>query len=158
MSLGGGSYGGTIAVSNGSALVFNSSSNQTLAGVISGGGAFQLGSGVTTLAAANTYSGSTSVSAGMLVFSGTSQSNASTQTYIASGGTLQFAVPSGGIQDQNTVNDTGAGTILKTGAGACAGRAWGTFKMAAGSLIDVQGAADVQVPAPTISGRPTCPR
>ena len=59
--LGGGSYGNAIGMSNDSTLAFQTSSNQTLGGVISGNGAlYQLGSGVTTLAAGvNLNAGST---------------------------------------------------------------------------------------------------
>jgi fibronectin-binding autotransporter adhesin len=63
--LGGGYY--TAAIANNGSLVMNTSSNQTLAGAISGSGAFiQQGSGVTTLAAPNTYSGPTVITSGTL--------------------------------------------------------------------------------------------
>ncbi len=64
----GGSYSNTIAIGSGAAFVMNTTNNQTFAGVISGSGSFcQLGSGVTTLTAANTYTGPTSIQAGTLI-------------------------------------------------------------------------------------------
>ena len=60
-----GSYSGTIA--NSGVLVVSINFNQTFSGVISGSGAVeQLGSNVTTLTAANTYTGATTVAAGVL--------------------------------------------------------------------------------------------
>ena len=65
--LGGGNYSG--AISNSGAFVMNTTANQTLAGAISGSGPlFQLGSGITTLTATNTYTGATTVNAGVLSF------------------------------------------------------------------------------------------
>ena len=77
--LGSGNYAGTI--SNSAALVMNTSANQTFAGVISGsGGLNQLGSGVTTLTAADTYTGPTTVGAGTLaVANGGSLATASSE-------------------------------------------------------------------------------
>ena len=63
--LGNGNY--SAAIANSGALAVNTSSNQTFGGVISGNGAlYQLGSGVTTLTASNTYSGATTIGGGTL--------------------------------------------------------------------------------------------
>ena len=65
----GGTTGGILGdvIDNGT-LAFNRSDTVTFAGVISGGGAVaQIGSGTTTLTAANTYTGGTTISAGTLV-------------------------------------------------------------------------------------------
>ena len=87
--LGGGSYSGTIA--NSGAFLVNTSSNQTLGGVISGAGPFyQLGSGVTTLTASNTYTGTTTIGGGTLSVGngGTGESLASRS--ISNSGALVF--------------------------------------------------------------------
>jgi fibronectin-binding autotransporter adhesin len=64
-SLGGGSYAG--AIGNYGTLAFNTSTNQTLSGVISGNGALaQAGNSQLTLTGTNTYSGATTVSGGTL--------------------------------------------------------------------------------------------
>ena len=64
-TLGGGSYAGGITLASGTILEYDSTSPQTLSGVISGAGAVTVtGSGVLTLSAANTYSGNTTVNSG----------------------------------------------------------------------------------------------
>jgi autotransporter-associated beta strand protein/T5SS/PEP-CTERM-associated repeat protein len=64
--LGGGNYSANIT--NNGSLLFASTSNQTLGGVISGTGALtQNGSGTLTLTGANTYNGTTTVTSGTLV-------------------------------------------------------------------------------------------
>jgi autotransporter-associated beta strand protein len=62
---------GTGAVSNNGALVINRTNAFALSNVISGGGTFtQAGTGTTTLSAAQSYSGLTTISAGTLALSG----------------------------------------------------------------------------------------
>ena len=68
--LGGGNYTNTITITNGTVLDYVSTVNQTLGGVISGGGAVLLegtGIGTLTLSAANTYTNTTTIAAGKLV-------------------------------------------------------------------------------------------
>ena len=68
-SLGSGSYSGLIT--NNSTFVYDSSAAQTLAGSISGTGSLlQAGSGILTLTASNTYTGSTTVSNGSMLVLG----------------------------------------------------------------------------------------
>ncbi len=57
--LGGGSYAGNITIGGAGALTYNSTADQTLSGLISGGGAFnKLASSTLTLSGSNTRSGS----------------------------------------------------------------------------------------------------
>ena len=104
--LGGGSYSNTIA--NSGAFVMNTSSAQTLAGIISGSGAlYQNGSGVTTLTAANSYSGSTTIGGGTLALGGAGVLGGGNYTNtIANSGALYF---------NSSSNQTFSGAISGTG-------------------------------------------
>jgi len=91
-SLGSGTY--TATISNAGTLKFNSSTNQTIGGVISGTGALiKDGAGTLSLTVNNTYSGNTTVSAGTLSL-GNGTSNSSLNDYatlsVASGATLDL--------------------------------------------------------------------
>ena len=87
--LGGGSYSGTIA--NSGTLLFNTSSSQALGGAISGNGSLtQLGPGTLTLTGANSFSGSTNVTQGVLTLSGGGYLNNTSAINIASGATLNL--------------------------------------------------------------------
>jgi fibronectin-binding autotransporter adhesin len=100
-----GSYSGAIASTG--VLLFNSSANQTLSGVMSGtGGALvKSGSGILTLTNVNTYTGGTVVNGGTLVLSG----NASGNTRIAgavtvnSGATLEVGGDGTGLGYNNQI-------------------------------------------------------
>ncbi len=71
--LGNGSYAGAVAISSGANLIYNTSSAQTLSGIISGAGSVQQnGTANLTLSGANTYTGTTTVgSSSTLIVSGT---------------------------------------------------------------------------------------
>ena len=71
--LGGGNYSNTISLATGTVLDYASSASQTLGGVISGGGNLVMeGSGTLTLSAANTFTGTTLIKAGILNLGNTS--------------------------------------------------------------------------------------
>jgi autotransporter-associated beta strand protein len=87
LQLGNGGTTGSIKgnVADTGTLAFDHSDSVLFAGVISGhGGVTQIGAGATTLSAANTYSGPTTVSSGTLVVTGSIASSALT----VNGGTL----------------------------------------------------------------------
>ena len=96
------------------------------------------GSGTLTLTDANTYSGSTTVSAGNLTFSNVAVP--STSIVIAAGATLQYDDSSAVSQVATTL--TGAGTLLKTSGGTLTfGGNIGpiNWQFSAGAVIDVEG-------------------
>ena len=88
-----GNYDG--AISNSGQLKINSSSNQTLAGIISGTGTLaKTGSGTLTLTGTNTYSGQTTIEGGTVVASNSSSLGATPGTVtnnniVLNNGTLQ---------------------------------------------------------------------
>ena len=72
---GGGSTGGNVTLGSGTLTIGDTSATSTFSGVISGsGGLTQQGTGTFTLAAANTYTGSTTINAGRLIVGGTTGS------------------------------------------------------------------------------------
>ncbi|NBT25489.1 MAG: hypothetical protein EBT09_02790, partial [Actinobacteria bacterium] len=87
-----GTYGGSIALITGTTFRYASSANQTISGVISGAGAVSKTTSSTstlTLSASNTYTGSTTVSAGTLsVTDAGALGAASAGTTVDSGATL----------------------------------------------------------------------
>jgi fibronectin-binding autotransporter adhesin len=90
--LGNGSYAGDI--SNAGTLAFNATSDQTISGVISGAGDLtKSGSNTLILSGSNTYTGSTTISAGILTVStsanlGATPGSADADNIIFNGGTL----------------------------------------------------------------------
>ena len=102
--LGGGNYAGSIAISSGAVLNYDSVAAQTFSGVISGGGGLNLlNSSSLTLTGNNTYSGNTAISAGTLQLpSGTLQSN---NVVVSFGAFAQ----SGGVNTPGTLLDVGSG-------------------------------------------------
>lgn len=118
-------------------IVWASSVNQTLSGVIGGTGAWTIsGPGTITLSGANNCTGATTVAASRLVLQNT---NTSPSYAISSGAVLEANVASGTREWGSNTTFTGAGKLEKTGAGTLQ---WsltaGTFSMGAGGLIDVR--------------------
>jgi fibronectin-binding autotransporter adhesin len=117
-----GSLAGGIALSNTTALVVNRSNDLTLGEVVSGTGSLtKQGAGTLTLTAANTFVGTTTISAGTISLSGGNNR-------LATGGTVSFAGNAGlsvsGSQSLSRVtlaNDVsaavgGGGSLALTGA------------------------------------------
>ncbi|MBE1526356.1 fibronectin-binding autotransporter adhesin [Sphingopyxis sp. OAS728] len=114
LQLGNGGTSGSIAgnIVNNGLLVFSRADTQTFAGLISGsGGVDQNGSGTTILTGSNSYSGTTSVSAGTLLVNG-DQSAATGATNVGAGATLGGTGIIGGNMFVNS------GATLAPGAGA----------------------------------------
>ena len=117
-----GSVAGPIALANAASLVVNRSNDLTLGGVISGTGSLtKQGAGMLTLTAANTFVGTTTISAGTIALSGGNNR-------LATSGTVNFAgnagLAVGGSQSLASLtlaNDvtaalTGSGSVTVTGA------------------------------------------
>lgn len=129
----------TLAVASGTPTV-TSNAPTTISTVLAGTQGLQKeGPDVLTLTASNTYTGTTTVNNGTLVYQNT---YASDSHVTASGTTLEFHVASGSLNGVTTTF-SGAGSFVKSGDGELLWGAFGpprivTFAMSAGSLIDVQ--------------------
>jgi autotransporter-associated beta strand protein len=123
-SLGSGTYAGAIA-NSGTSFTYSSSANQTLSGIISGTGALTKNTSSTstlTLTNENTYTGTTTISAGtMQVGNGlTGSLNGTAGTALTFGGNGSFIVSeaSGVSQGMGTLTfSAGNGTITSTNNG-----------------------------------------
>jgi len=109
----------------------------TIAAALNGGeGLLKSGTGTLVLGGTNSYSGSTAISQGTLIYQG--GGFASGTHTIASGAALEFKVPTGTYNAASTTIN-GAGTLRKTGAGNLIWPATlATFALQSGALIDVQ--------------------
>jgi autotransporter-associated beta strand protein len=142
-----GSLQGDIVVAAATALIFDDSSGGTYAGIISGNGAVEKrDAGTVIFTGANTYSGGTTVSAGILVGTTTSlQGNVANSSALvfddASGGTY-----AGTISGTGTVEKTGAGTVVFTGSNSYTGAttiAAGTLQVGNGGAAGTLGTGAV---------------
>jgi fibronectin-binding autotransporter adhesin len=121
---------GTGAISDNASLVFNRSDAITIATVIGGtGNVSQAGSGTLTLTAAETYTGTTTVSAGVLVFNGSLPAGAGLTT-VNSGATLGG---SGTLRALTVAN----GGILAPGVAGIATINSGNLTLSAGAQYNV---------------------
>ncbi|MEI6872726.1 MAG: autotransporter-associated beta strand repeat-containing protein, partial [Verrucomicrobiota bacterium] len=107
----------------------------------SGGGFTKRGTGTLTLSGANTYTGVTTVSAGILKLGASSLAALRNNVAVDTGATLEVNLAS-----QSTVLSSytisGAGTVVKSGAGTWFVGDNGVhvnFNLSAGGLIDIQG-------------------
>jgi len=122
LQIGNGTTDGSIAassgISNGSALVCNVASNQSIGCVISGTGTFtKSGAGTLTFTAANTYSATTTINSGTLQFGdGTTghDGSISNNSNIVNNGNLLYNLS--GFESYNGVI-SGPGSITKSGSG-----------------------------------------
>ena len=104
--LGSGSYAGAIAIASGSSFEYGSSADQILSGIISGAGDIAVsGAGTVTLSGVNTYSGTTTVSAGQLELGGVDRLSDSSSLVV-----------SGGIFDLGGYSDTVSAVQLTGGS------------------------------------------
>ena len=108
-----GGYDFVPVIQSGGALLDTNGYNIGIGAVLSGSGPLtKSGNGTLTLAAANTYTGATTVNAGTLV---QQSSTASTAHAIAAGAVLELST--GGTLNGPTTSFNGAGTLRKSGAG-----------------------------------------
>ena len=107
-TLGAGNYGGAIALSSGGTLEYWSNKMQTFSGDVSGGGNLtKTGTSATlTLSGANTYTGTTTVTAGTIYLTG---------SWNLGSGTARTVVNSGGVL--YTTGPVTAGTLSHSGPG-----------------------------------------
>jgi autotransporter-associated beta strand protein len=124
-------------------FIINRSNAYTFGGVISGAGSFvQMGAGTTTLAATNTYSGGTTISAGTLAVSADANLGNTSGALSFGGGTLQYLA--GFTSNRGVTLNAGGGTFDTNGNDATL---LGTIRAAAASPRSAP--ARLPSPAPT---------
>ncbi|MGD1084165.1 MAG: MBG domain-containing protein [Verrucomicrobiota bacterium] len=152
-------------VTNNGALVFNSSANTTIGGVISGTGAVTLsGGGTVTLTGNNTYGGGTSVNSGTLLVNNSAGSGAGTGALVvASGATLggdgsiggAVTIKSGGVfSPGNPVGTLSVANNFTANSGAILDYTLGTSsdKTAVGGNLTLNGTLNLTAAAGFTSG------
>jgi autotransporter-associated beta strand protein len=143
--LGGGNYGGALPIAG--VFTYNSSSNQTLSGVISGAGTLnQNGPGILTVTANNTISGSIFVNASELIASTGNSSVGAVTVAGAATNALQVNSPGGQWTCASLTYSSGAPytrfNFAQTPGGAAPLQVNGnlTFTVAPGIIVTVSGA------------------
>jgi hypothetical protein len=118
---GGGAAGGTVTVASGQTLTVAESGSQTFSGMIAGAGGLALnGSGTTALTGANSYTGTTTISAGTLsIGSGGTTGSLSASSAIVNNAALAFNRSNTVTQgtDFSSAAITGTGSLVKNGSG-----------------------------------------
>lgn len=104
-----------IEIDVGGKVVYNTSSNKDANKLIGGGSLVQMGTGVLTLAVANSYTGSTSVNNGTLVIDGSTHS--SSAVTVATAGTLSGSGTVGGPTSISGTHAPGTGTGVQSFSG-----------------------------------------
>jgi len=161
LQLGNGGTTGAILgdVANNGALTFNRSDVQTFAGQISGSGVVnQIGAGTTILAADNTYTGATTISAGTLQL-GNGGASGGILGNVANNGALTFnrsdtVTFAGLISGNGTVNQNGSGATILTAQNTYGGptninsgvlRAGGVSTLSPNSAVNVAAAGTLDL-------------
>jgi len=128
-------------ITNDSALVFNQSSDGSFGGGISGNGSVtKLGTGTVTLTGANSYSGGTTVAAGVLQGTTTSLQGAITDNASLIFNQSTDGVFTGAISGSGSLTKTGAGNVTLSGANTYAGGTTISSGTLQGSTASLQGA------------------
>lgn len=131
-----GSYAGAI-VNNGT-FNFNSASNQTLSGVISGTGSLaDNGVGTLTLGNANTYSGATAIGNSSLVIGADASLGAPPSSFVAN--QLSMNCSQNGVTDYGLRVSTGASFTLNANRGITLGSLGGSINVQSGFTLTVAG-------------------
>jgi fibronectin-binding autotransporter adhesin len=142
LQLGTGGSLGTGAVTNNAALVFNSSSDMTVGNLISGTGSVtQAGSGRTILTADNTYSGTTTISAGTLQIGNGGATGSLGTSGVVNNGVLAFN-RSAAADIDNVIS--GSGSVSVTGTGRIRFNASNTY---GGGTVVTNGTVEVAADA-----------
>ncbi len=145
LQIGTGTTGGTLLtnVTNSGSLVFDRSDNSEYAGVIDGVGTVtKRGDGTLTLTGINTYTGTTTISAGALQL-GNSGTTGSIAGNVVDNAALIFNPATdlsyaGSISGTGSLTKLGAGTLTLTGSSSYSGGTLingGSFNVAAGGVV-----------------------
>ncbi len=155
LQVGSGGTTGTLgsgSVTNNAVLAFNRSDDITVANLISGtGGVVQAGTGTISLTGANSYSGTTTISAGTLSVGAGGTSGTLGSGAVTNSATLQFnrsddITVANDISGTGSLTQLGAGTTTLTGANTYSGTTTisaGTLSVGAGGTSGTLGSGAV---------------
>jgi len=117
--------------------VGNNNANTTYAGILSAAGSLtKVGTGTLMLAAANMYSGNTTINAGTLALGAAGSINNSPLLSMAAGATFDVSANSAfSLSSSTTLSASGTGTTVGTSAAAINGAAGGSVSLGSSSII-----------------------